>query len=310
MAGSYRVINYDTRPAKHAERMMLVDMLRRVERIAALKTYRYVGLGSAFFTDFRLVHAALGISDLVSIEAEIQDQQRIEFNKPFACVELRFGHSSIVLPQLDWAGHNIVWLDYDGPLDLSVIADVELLSTVLRPGSVLIVSVNAHPGDLSERAARARQRLADELPLDVTDNSLGGWGTAAVSYGVLRDVVGRAIKTRNLGVAVGHVVSFDQLFHFRYQDGSRMLTFGGVFTSPAIQGHVAACQFSDFDYYRFDSTPYRIEAPNLTFSEMSFLDKLLPGQPVAGAGFLPASEVRKYSSLYRYLPDYRNVGRY
>lgn len=60
MAGSFNKIDYRLRPAKHAERVMLCDLLRRM-RFSSLESYQYVGFGSVAFVDFRMIHRALGI---------------------------------------------------------------------------------------------------------------------------------------------------------------------------------------------------------------------------------------------------------
>ena len=67
MPGTFKKIDYRLRPAKHAERVMLVDLFRRM-RFAPIETYQYIGFGSVAFVDFRMVHKELGIKGLVSIE--------------------------------------------------------------------------------------------------------------------------------------------------------------------------------------------------------------------------------------------------
>ena len=80
---------------------------------------RYIGLGSVYFTDFILMHKQMGLTDLVSIEivSDKEVKKRFEANKPFDCVDLRFGHTNqefrgLTRRQAD--RHNLIWLDYDG----------------------------------------------------------------------------------------------------------------------------------------------------------------------------------------------------
>ena len=60
LSGSYNAIDYRLRPAKHAERAMLVEAAARL-RFSDLQNYRYVGFGSIYFSDFEIFHKVLGI---------------------------------------------------------------------------------------------------------------------------------------------------------------------------------------------------------------------------------------------------------
>ena len=81
---------------------MLCECFRRLSPIARVDTYRYVGFGSTYFSDFSLIHRALGITDLVSIERETDKRDRFELNRPYGSIELMFGESTELLPELDW----------------------------------------------------------------------------------------------------------------------------------------------------------------------------------------------------------------
>ena len=86
MAPSFRKIDYSVRPAKHAERKMLLEIFRHFSVFAPMREYRYVGLGSVWFSDFQLFHRALGIPDMISIEREKNAEARIRKNIPFAAI--------------------------------------------------------------------------------------------------------------------------------------------------------------------------------------------------------------------------------
>ena len=147
---SYETINYRLRPAKAVERKMLCEALRRLSAFGDIAKYRYVGFGSAYFTDFVLFHRALGIASMVSIEHDTDNEARFEFNKPFGCVTMKYMPASQALPALPWNERTIFWLDYDGQLDEEVLSDVAAVATRAVSGSVLIVSVNAHPDQINQ----------------------------------------------------------------------------------------------------------------------------------------------------------------
>lgn len=103
MTGSFEKIDYRLRPAKHAERLMLVELVRRM-RFEHIDQYRYIGMGSIGFVDHRVFHRGLGLSDMISIEAASDEsvQERFIKNVPLACIDLKFGHTSEILPKLNF----------------------------------------------------------------------------------------------------------------------------------------------------------------------------------------------------------------
>jgi len=121
---------------------MFCDLFRRLEGFSPIGLYRYVGFGSVCFSDFQLFHRILGIADMVSIEKEVDHEQRFRFNKPFDCIDLKMGCASEVLPTLDWQKPTIVWLDYDKPLRAEHLADISTVVAKCLSGSLLMVTVN------------------------------------------------------------------------------------------------------------------------------------------------------------------------
>lgn len=113
MPGSDQKINYQVRPAKAIERRMLCDLIREIQLVRADNEMRYIGLGAKYFSDFVLFHNEFGITDMISIEAEVDRQIRYNFNKPLKCIQMRYGTTNEILPQLDnfQEKMNLVWLD-------------------------------------------------------------------------------------------------------------------------------------------------------------------------------------------------------
>jgi len=66
---SYHKINYNLRSSKSIERKIVFEVIREIIPLDQLKQYQYVGFGSPFYTDFRIVHKELGIGSLICIEA-------------------------------------------------------------------------------------------------------------------------------------------------------------------------------------------------------------------------------------------------
>mgnify|MGYP005857003585 CR=1 FL=1 len=144
---TYESINYSLRPAKHIERKMMIEVFRSLTMFGAVRSYRYIGFGSIYFSDFYLAHKYLGITDMISIEKDEKNEERFKFNLPFNCIKMKFGNSLKVLPTLEWDRRSIIWLDYDGTLNKDVISDIKLVCTHITLGSLLIVTVSAIPNN-------------------------------------------------------------------------------------------------------------------------------------------------------------------
>jgi hypothetical protein len=307
MPPSYERINYAVRPAKNVERKMLVEALRRLSEFGPLPRYRYVGLGSTFFSDFSLFHKALGITKMVSIEKDVQNSRRFKFNRPFVCIKLAFGHSNDVLPALTLGSKAIVWLDYDSRLRASVLTDINHFCTHAVGGSVLLVTVNAHPDGANQDRVRLLQEHIGELkiPADVTTPGLAQWGTAAVYQRIINNEILERINERNGGLAEDKKLRYRQLFHFRYSDGARMLTVGGIVYETRQQSIFNKCSFArQIPFIREGADPYVIEAPNLTFRELHYLDSKLPTGSAVAESFIPPEDRARYSRIYRYFPRF------
>lgn len=215
--------SYLHRPAKHIQRCMVVDALRKLRVFSPMQDFEYVGFGGMEFVDFELIHRELDVKKMVSIEANGHDAARFEFNAPFRGVDLKFGKASSVLPSLlDAPCLRILWLDYECELNLEVIQDLGTALRKLVPGSVLIVSVNTQgPRKARDRLTRFTANVeVERLPAGVTDATLAKWGWAEASHRVLVAEAKAEAARRYDGA------KFEQLFRFHYADGARMLTWG------------------------------------------------------------------------------------
>jgi hypothetical protein len=316
MPRSYERINYSLRPCKSVERKMLCEGFRRLSPFASLKSYRYVGFGSPYFTDFRLIHRALGAKQLVSIERDVDNSDRFSFNKPFDCIEMKFGESNDVLDDFEWSVRTIMWLDYDGGLDRGVLTDIRHFCANAISGSILVVTTNAHPkpseGKPPEEIREYRlQQLKDEVgeenvPQGTSGSELAGWGTAAVYRKIITNHISYTLMERNGLLADQNQFLYEQLFNFRYADGAKMVTVGGAVYDRG-QAHVlASCAFAELDFVRGGDEPFLIDLPNLTYREIRRMDSQLPCQNPEQILIPPIPEADKirYAKFYRYFPTF------
>lgn len=321
MAGSFKKIDYRLRPAKCVERKMMAEAFRRLSEFGSLDSYQYVGMGSLYFADFSLFHKALGIERMVSIEftADPLTQQRFQLNSPYKKIEIEFAKSTAALGRLDWNMRSIVWLDYDGALDRTVLDDLVLLSNQLCTGSVLVVSVNAEaPKPASEEAElddegssapvdlvqALKDKLgADHVPYDLKAADLSGWGVARAYRRIIHSKINDTLSIRNTRISANAKFKFNPIFNFNYSDGARMLTFGGVIVDSGQQHLLSKCGFDQLPYCRSGDDPFLIRIPKLTYREMGELDRA--GTPdAASVASIPQGEREKYFETYRFFPNF------
>ncbi|MEF8700820.1 MAG: O-methyltransferase [Candidatus Accumulibacter sp. UW20] len=326
MVASYRRINYSLRPAKTVERKMLCEMFQRLHPFTRVDRYRYIGFGSIYFSDFHLFHRLLGITDMLSIERDAYVEECFAFNCPYQCIRLDFRSSSEVLPGLDWSLPSIVWLDYDGKLDVSVLSDIITFCKSATSGSILLISVNVKPDsrpddqeqkqwemdrgkefDIDEyRLSKFQDLVGENLPYGLTGAALRGDKVSQVVRKIMKEKIDEVIATRNQLVESASHIKFDQLIHINYDDGARMLTFGGILFSENQRELRDACAFDSIDFVRKDDEPYEIKVPCLTSKEMRHLNANLPTVSTASIplAWLSPTDIANYAKIYRYFPTF------
>lgn len=292
---------YAHRPSKHVQRRMIVDACRRLDRIAPLEAYRFVGFGAYEYVDFELVRRELGIVGMDSIEADVKHQARYEFNRPFHGIELHFARASDVLPDLlDAAVRRIVWLDYLEGVDREVLTDLGTCVRKLAPGSVMLITVRARPeGVFDERRDRLVAAVGSDRVPDDVDNARLGKGTGDVQRGILASAVPQSLRRRD------DDATFTQLFDIRYKDGVPMQTWGGLLSVPEQAEAVAAADFGALEQVSLASEPaVGATVPPLTTREVLYLNQRLPcgeGGRLTGED-IPEEQLDAYERLYRWYP--------
>ena len=140
MPGSDKYINYQLRPAKSVERKMICNLIKQIQVLGGLVDFRYIGMGAKYFADFMLIHHQFGTTKMISIEAKKELKNRYEFNKPLGFIEMKYGFTTEMLPQIDeWdKQNNLIWLDYDGPFTDDVLDDIETVTRNCIEGDMLI----------------------------------------------------------------------------------------------------------------------------------------------------------------------------
>ena len=309
-------MDYRVRPAKSIERKMIAEMLLRFGRLRALADYQYVGMGSYQFRDFIRFHRDLGIAFMVSMESDTGLETRVNFNKPYDIIDVAMGAASSVLPSLDWARPTFAWLDYNSSLSATELDDLAVVAANANSGDALFVTLAASVSVSAlarlRSARKGYSRDFGELK-EVGAGADASFADAQVS--ALRREVETVLRERNLACAPEAVLSFVQFADFRYQDGAKMLTWGGAFVtdderelllgSPGDLATLSQCRVQG-------EKPFEIRVPTLTPREQLYLDASLPKGLVVQEDLdrvsqeigIPPYELRRYAELYRYYPTF------
>ncbi|MFF4825792.1 O-methyltransferase [Streptomyces sp. NPDC001312] len=310
MANSYRQIHYVMRPGKNVERKLMAEVVSRISPLTVVSEMRYIGLGSVYFADFSTFHRRLGFREMHSIE-DVSDpaiRKRFEFNRPYD-TQLHFKHTGDALPSLDWDKPSFVWLDYDDVFGGWMLDDLNIITASACSPTVFAISVNVEPGENEGRFERFKQEVGVELlPDGVTkDASLGGSRMGDAVREAINSAISSVLSDRN-GVLNGEdAIEYRQLFNFRYKDGARMLTVGGLLHAAGLSDRVGECNFEGLPFVSSGEEIFEITVPKLTVREALHLDAQLPsGKPLQAQG-VPPSEIAAYSRLYRYLPSFVDV---
>ena len=310
---SYDKINFRLRPAKSIERKMMAELLQKAVHLHPHQNYRYIGFGSIFFTEFRILHKEYGIEDMVSIERVFQDEERFEFNTPYSCIDLILKDSKDALSEIDWDKPTILWLDYETCLQESMIDnEFQVFFSEAPPGSFFFTTLNAVPDTDSgleedeSRLDRLKKEVGtDNIPDAIDDSDLFGNGKAKTYRRILSNVLDSYyLRPRNKGVAEEEQIKFQQLVNFEYEDDAKMMTFGGVLYSESMMDSIEKANFEELKFVEKGSDLFKIENPNLTLVEARSLDEALPDEPISNE--VPISDEKKemYEKIYRYYPSF------
>lgn len=304
-----RFISYDLRPAKQAERRILLDFLKCAnEGGMTISDCRYVGMGGTKFYDFHLMHRFLGVNQMISLERDPQIHPRSQFNCPFDFITVKNRTVAEFMASDDDDARTIYWLDYDDGLGPEVIADITSLGARVKVGGFAFVTVYAGPPGVL-------QRQTQEQRLDYFQQSLGDFGvgmtvadmeTIQFPNTVFR-VLTAAFKN---AFAARHDGQLQLLFQVQYKDSSPMVTVGGCFCKKEAAKEVLRRVQADLPFL-LKNPPYKIRHLNLTERERVLFDLAVtkPRSNSRQANFLrllgfKQKDFDAYRDLIRFLPRY------
>lgn len=314
---SFEKVNYSVRIAKQLERRLFVETLQRLSKAGyIISDYAYIGLGSVFYIDFVMFHRYLFINEMRCVErARIRD--RMDFNLPYGFVDLNICKVSTIVPSVSTTRKHLVWLDYDTGLDSDIIGDIDGFAGRLAKDSVLIVTVDAQPRPPSPQYyRRLSRRDLDETYASYLNREFGLF----VSGGVTRRQVSKeeipklfaeAIRSRiQSTLALSRSpLEFIQLFNYTYDDGTQMLTVGGIIGDTSDRARLAANGIFDMPFVETGSIPRVMTVPPITTREKNWFDQKAvaatrrPRYPFT----MDPAFVDTYLQLYRHYPAFHDL---
>lgn len=314
MPGSDQKINYQYRPAKSIERKMLCDLIREIQLIRADGEMRYIGLGAKYFTDFLLLHNEFGITDMISIEAQKERQVRYDFNKPLKCIQMWYGSTNEILPQISGFDQkmNLVWLDFDDAFGETMIYDLETIFRNINIGSMFFISCNhSYRGETqSEKRESFKESTGIFFDEEIKKADYTNKRMPYVIKKVIDNQIQRIIGLRNR-TEKETTVEYMQLVFLTYQDGAPMMTIGGILVDDELKNKINESKLIDkYTFVSYGGNAFSIDIPCLTNKEIQLILQNLPitkeefrenEQKFYGIGY---DEICKFEKIYRYYPYY------
>lgn len=283
--------SYPLRPGKFVDRGLFVELLQYVDRGLAIRDAAYIGFGGPCMEDHRVIHAAIGLKRMISLEKNADVFAQQQFNRPLreiVCVnrdakdfvdefELHLKRAKVTS-----AMRRIMWFDYQAPGELMhQLQTLQALIDLANDGDIVRVTLNVHAGSLGghrereteaqlqkRRMAVLRNRfgdfLPDDLPLSATQNA---------HY---PDAVLEALKLAVLRATGKTGRTFLPLLLVRYADGQPMLTATGIVLADSdVESFLARTGLRKWPYFAagWSNVEMVFKAPYLTMRERMHMDQ-------------------------------------
>jgi hypothetical protein len=311
---TFEGINYSLRPNKNIERKVIAEALQLLQTPFRLSSYTYIGLGAIWFVDFILFHRTLGIHNMISMQMGVDQAKRAAYNRPFACVKVREGESTVLLPDLSFNEPVLIWLDYDSTLRGPVLKDLDILGGKLTSGDIVLFTVNADRRQIVQLAKGGKdfrdpkEMLAGLLQVPVAtvpDDATEVQGLPRYMASTLFERLRSVVRHES-----GGELSFVEIFNYVYADQATMITFGGMVVNQEDSERLDQSGILDHPFVT-GREQLEIGVPLLTSREKLAIDRLLPRKkPVTeamlrklGSGLDPG-KVEAYRTFYRYYPTF------
>jgi len=308
---------YHLRANKSVDRLLLVDAIRRLDRLDRLSEYTYYGFGGPYLDDFRLIYGLFPEIKMVSIEEDEDTCKQQEFHLPCKNLRLEKAKFKSFLARYESRDErSIFWLDYTN-LCYGNFEDFMALLGKVPENSMIKITLRAEPSDFFDQqnkipgsgAEEFRRQFGAVMPDSAADPPLLWWDFVCLLQDMVRVAAQKALpSTLSL--------MFQPVSSFCYTDGTGMFTLTGLVCQRDLKKKVRKAfhdlQFSNLTWAK----PRRINIPVLSTQERLHLQKFLPcraedaGRILGEAlGYLidddkksTENKLRQYARFHRYYP--------
>ncbi len=320
---------YRLRQNKSVDRELFLGLLGRLAATLRLEDYQYVGLGGPFLEDFRLIHARLGLTDLVCIEEEENVHKRQLFNRPIDQITCVNSTLEDYLDETDIEKPVIIWFDYTDPKAITdqIERFAQSISTV-PVNSIFRITLNANPASLGKpkpeelaveieglkktdetkptlqewRLERFKERFSDLSPSGIKPSQM-----TKKEYGAC------VLEVLNLAIAKEDLNFGDRkpiwALATHYADGQPMVTATLVICPEDVQPVKTLVE--NWEYHSTPSLPLMLDMPALSTLERLTMescddakDRMGFELPKSDMGEDPLDSFRKF---YRFFPHFSRV---
>ncbi|WP_027681877.1 O-methyltransferase [Rhizobium leguminosarum] len=318
---------YRLRPNKAVDRELFLGLLSRLAASLDLEDYRYVGLGGPFLEDFRLLHARLGINDLVSVEVEESVHLRQHFNRPIDRIECVHSTLEDYIDGTDFEKPVIIWFDYTVPSEITEQIERFARTVVEVPlNSILRITLNANPESLGKPepgeiavelsgVKSSAQKTLQEWRLDRLRERLGGLFPSDLKPEEMTRKRYGSCLLKTLHIAVEkEVLNFTDrraawVLATHYADGQPMVT-ATLIVAPKDNTSIEPL-LEKWEYNSSPEVPLVVDMPALSTLERLTMESC--DNPQEKLGFdLPRSDMGEdpylsFKRFYRFFPHFSRI---
>lgn len=332
---SSQSFSYPLRPGKFVDRGLFIELLQHVDRSMPIRDAVYVGFGGPCMEDHRIIHAALGLKRMISIEKDVDVFAQQKFNRPLReifCVNrdakdfLDEFEAELRRARVRPSERRIVWFDYEAPRDLMrQLQALQALIDLANDGDVIRITINANAASLGNQIEGETETQLQNRRMKVLIDRFGdflpaGLPLTSTQHANYPDVLLEAIKLAIMRATGNSGRTFLPLLVVHYADGQAMITVTGiVLADEAVPAFLSQTGLEKWTYYArdWDNVERVFRTPYLTTRERMHMDQAV----MASANTLPAKLrylaniqgragdelVKLYRRYQRFLPRFQHV---
>ena len=308
---------YHLRVNKSVDRLLLVDAIRRLDRLHRLSEYTYYGFGGPYLDDFRLIYGLFPEIKMVSIEEDEDTCKQQEFHLPCKNLHLERATFKSFLARYEPRDEKgIFWLDYTN-LCYGNFEDFMALLSKVPEDSMVKITLRAEPSDFFDQqneipgsaAEEFRRRFGAVMPDSAAEPPFRWWDFVCLLQDMVQVAAQKALpSTLSL--------MFQPVSSFCYTDVTGMFTLTGLVCRRDPKNRVRKA-FHDLQFGNLTwANPKHINVPILSTQERLHLQKFLPcpvndAEKILGdaLGYLIDNDKestkkkwKQYAKFHRYYP--------